>query len=209
MADLRGTGILSCAQHHDLGGAGNRRRFCRGSGGSKRRKRECQGGERHGTTPQTHAITPHSITRPCTITKSTSSSTVTSASGLPSTAMISAEQPGASLPIWLHPQHCGSAGGGAGQHFAVTALLAHQAQFLGVAAMLEHAGVGAEHNRDTIFAGAADQRGHQGLHGADLVLDHGGVDALAQPFADAFQRHQGWHQHGAIGLHRRAAASSR
>ena len=33
----------------------------------------------------------HSITRPRTITKSTSSSTVTSASGLPSTAMMSAE----------------------------------------------------------------------------------------------------------------------
>ena len=77
MPDLRSACILPRAKHDQLALA---LRWLLRLGGSDQRQRS-----------QCREVADHSITRPRTITQSTCSSTVTSASGLPSTAMMSAE----------------------------------------------------------------------------------------------------------------------
>ena len=67
--------------------------------------------------------------------------------------------------------------------------------------MVKDTGIGAKGDRHAQLLGLGDSLADAAHGHADLVFDHRRVNALAEPFADTLERHQGWYHHRAIGLH--------
>src|SRR3546814_19548353 len=81
------------------------------------------------------------------------------------------------------------------------AIFDEERKFLPVAAMFEHAGVGAEGDRDAERLGARHRLADVAKRHADLVLDRRGIDALAEPLANPLERHERGDEIGALGFH--------